>query len=191
MYRPASILALGDSLTEGYGLPSGCAFPDVLEELLTVEGHNVNIVNLGLSGDTTAGGLRRMTSWLSRHPAPDAAIVELGVNDAFMGIDFEEIHDNLDAILSRLTSEGIPVLLAGMKLPFPASVEDQDSYEAIFAALAQKHNTVFYPHFLQDVFGVPAFNLPDGIHPNEKGIKRIAQNMLPSALSLLQHVSSK
>lgn len=191
MRQSAVILALGDSLTEGYGLPSGCAFPDVLEELLTAEGHNVRIINLGLSGDTTAGGLRRLTSWLSRHPAPDAAIVELGVNDAFMGLDFEEIYDNLDAILSRLTNEGIPVFLAGMKLLFPADAADMSAYEAIFAALAKKYNTIFHPYFLQDVFGNPALNLPDGIHPNEKGIQQIARNMLPSVISLLQQAYSK
>lgn len=191
MLPPFTILALGDSLTEGYGLPAGCAVPDVLRQLLEKSGTRVRIVNLGLSGDTTAGGLRRLRAWLSRHPAPHAAMVELGVNDTFMGLEYEEIEDNLDAILQILTAQDVPVLLTSMPLLFPAHEEDRKAFDAIYSNLAARHRVMLHPFFPEGVAANPALSLPDGIHPAPAGAHAIAEHLLPAIQKLLCNAAGR
>jgi acyl-CoA thioesterase-1 len=179
----ATIVALGDSLTAGYGLGAGDGFTDRLEARLKADGHDVSVVNAGVSGDTTKGGLARL-DW----SVPDGTalvIVELGANDALRGIAPAETRANLDAILARLKERNIPVLLAGMIAP-PNMGEDYGrEFNPIYAQLAKKHQVPLYPFFLDGVAGDPALNQADGMHPNVKGVEIIVDRIVPQAGQLL------
>ncbi len=188
MNRLKTILALGDSLTEGYGLPSEASFPAVLQRLLRQRGHNVSIINQGLSGDTAWGGFKRLERYLATRPRPDAVIVELGANDAIQLTDPWDVEATLDSLLQRLAEEEIPALLAGMKPLVPADEEYSRAFVGLFPKLVERFDPVFYPFFLEGVFGNPALHLEDGIHPNAEGMTRIARNILPSVETLLARI---
>ena len=183
------ILALGTSLTQGYNLPPGTDYCAVLEAKLKVRGHKVRIINGGVSGDTSAGGLSRL-EWLLEEPV-DGVIVELGSNDALRSFDTKETARNLDAILGLLGKRGLPVLLAGMKSPRNMGPEYVASYDAIFPALARKHDVLFFPFFLEGVAADPKLNQKDGIHPNEKGTQVIVRNILPHVEALLAQIKAR
>jgi acyl-CoA thioesterase-1 len=187
---PVRVLALGDSLTAGYGLERAKAFPAQLERALRGQGLNVTVENAGVSGDTSAGGRARL-AWLlgsKRVAQPDAAIVELGINDAFRGVDPEVTEANLDAILAQLKARGIPVLLAGMRvLPYWRTA-DGERFASLYPRLAARHGVAFYPFFLEGVAGEAALNLPDGLHPNADGIAEIVRRMTPAAAELVHAV---
>lgn len=190
---PIRLLALGDSLTAGYGLERAKAFPAQLESALRGLGLNVTVENAGVSGDTSAGGRARLT-WLlgsKRAAQPDAVIVELGINDAFRGIDREVTYGNLNAILEQLSARGIPVLLAGMRLLPQWHTADGERFEAIFPSLAARHKVPLYPSFLEGVAGVAELNLPDGLHPNADGIKEIVRRITPAAAELVRTAAAK
>ena len=186
--EPARIVALGDSLTAGYGLGAGDGFTDRLEARLRADGHNVQLVNAGVSGDTSKGGLARL-DW-SVPDGTSLVILELGANDALRGLAPAETRANLDAMLMKLKQRGIPVLLAGMIAP-PNMGEDYGAaFNPIYAELAAKHGVPLYPFFLDGVAGDPALNQADGMHPNAKGIGVIVERIAPKVVDALKQIGS-
>ncbi len=171
------MLALGDSLTAGYGLAAEEAFPARLQMALRKQGLRVRVINAGVSGDTSAGGRARLDWSLADNPS--AAIVELGANDALRGLDPDATRANLDAIISKLRKRGIAVLLAGMLAPPNLGPEYEARFNAIYPALATKHGVLFYPFFLDGVAARPELNQADGMHPTAAGVDIIVERMLP------------
>ncbi len=182
------LLAFGDSLTAGFGLPKNVSFTAQLERALGEEGLAVTVINAGVSGDTSAGGLARLDWTLAGtpHGGPDAVIVELGANDALRGINPRVTYDNLDAILSELGRRGLPVLLAGMRSPPNMGPEYAAAFNDIYARLADKHGVALYPFFLEGVAADPDLNQEDGIHPNARGVAEIVKRMSPAVKVLLK-----
>ena len=172
-----TIVAFGDSLTAGWGLRAGQAYPEVLENLLWDSGREVRVINAGVSGDTSAGGLSRL-GWALRDK-PDIVILCLGANDGLRGLSVRLMESNLDSMLSRLQSENVTVLFAGMQAPSNLGRGYSRQFQGAFARLAEKYDIVFYPFLLEGVAGDKALNLPDGIHPNEQGAALIARNLFP------------
>jgi acyl-CoA thioesterase-1 len=183
-----TIVALGDSLTAGYQLAPGEGFVAQLEAALQAGGHDVEIIDAGVSGDTTSGGLSRL-DW-SVGPEADAFIVELGGNDALRGLDPSTTEKNLDAILTRLGERGLPVLLAGMLAPPNLGEDYADAFNPIFARLAEEHGTLYYPFFLDGVAAEPDLGLGDGIHPNARGVAVIVERILPDVEALIARAKS-
>jgi acyl-CoA thioesterase-1 len=177
------LMVLGDSLTAGYGLPEEDAFTARLQAALDRSGINATVINAGVSGDTTAGGLARLDWALSDKPTH--AIVELGANDALRGIDPTTTRGNLDAIIGRLRDEGVKVMLAGMYAPPNWGTEYEADFRSIYPDLAKKYGIGLYPFFLDGVAAQPDLNQPDGIHPNEKGVEVIVDRIMPSVRRLL------
>jgi acyl-CoA thioesterase I len=175
--KSVRIVAIGDSLTAGYGLPQGEDFPTQLEAALQAKGLNVVVDNAGVSGDTTTGGLQRL-DWALGKDA-DYVILELGANDALRGIQPEITRENLEKILAILQEKKIPVLLAGMRAPPNMGANYTMAFDRIFPELAEKYSADFYPFFLKDVAADPTLNQNDYIHPNAEGVKVIVNNMLP------------
>ncbi len=180
---PWRILALGDSLTAGYGLANDQSFPAQLEAALKSRGHDVRVINGGVSGDTTAGGLARLDWALA--DKPDFAIVELGANDGLRGLDPEQTYANLDAIVARLRSAEIPVLLAGMVAPPNLGRDYQEAFANVYARVLQKHPVIFYPFFLEGVATKAGLNQEDGLHPTAHGVGVIVEHILPSVERML------
>lgn len=171
------ILALGTSLTAGFGLADEEGFVPQLEAALLEAGYEATVINAGVSGDTTAGGRARL-DWSLAEPVTHA-IVELGSNDALRGLSPDQTKANLDAILTRLGEEGIPVLLAGMLAPRNLGPDYAAEFDALYPRLAAEFGVVFYPFFLEGVAREAALNQPDGIHPNRAGVERIVDRILP------------
>lgn len=181
--KDRTILALGDSLTAGYGLAAQDGFASRLEAALRAQGAAVRVINAGVSGDTSAGGLSRL-DWLMSEK-PDLVIVELGANDGLRGLDPADTRRNLDAILTRTKKGAARVLLAGMLAPPNLGREYVDAFNEIFPQLAKQHKVPLYPFFLEGVAARPDLNLSDGLHPNEKGVKVIVDRILPYVLQAL------
>ncbi len=177
------ILALGDSLTAGYGLPQGDGFTDQLQAALQGQGYDAVVLNAGVSGDTTAGGLARLDWALA--DAPDIVIVELGANDALRGIDPASSRANLAAILDELQARGVPALLAGMLAPRNLGADYVDAFDGMYGALAEEYDVPLYPFFLEGVAAEPDLNQPDGIHPNASGVAIIVEGILPDVTAML------
>lgn len=184
-----TILALGDSLTAGYGLDKGLSFPDKLELRLKEMGINATIINGGVSGDTSAGGLARL-SWLLDQRF-DAVIINLGANDGLRGLDPSETKKNIGKILKILDEHSIPALLAGMQAPPNLGADYVNEFNSIYPDLAQQFGIVFYPFFLEGVAAIPELNQPDGIHPNALGVDLIVEKILPNILQLVEQIKSK
>jgi acyl-CoA thioesterase-1 len=180
---PVRIVALGDSLTAGLGLPAQDAFPVKLEQALVAAGHAVKIANAGVSGDTASGGLARL-DW-SVPEGTEAVIVELGANDALRGIDPDVTRKALDAILRRLGERKLQVLLAGMRAPPNLGEDYARRFDAIFPELAKQHGVLLYPFFLEGVAAEASLNQRDGLHPTAAGVERIVQAILPQAEALV------
>jgi len=186
---PVKLLALGDSLTAGYGLPPGQGFVPRLEAALRARGRAVTVLDGGVSGDTTAGGLARLDWALA--DTPQAVIFELGGNDGLRGLPPTATRANLTAILDKLQARRLPVLLAGMIAPPNLGAEYGREFAAVFHDLAaQRPSLVFYPFFLEGVAGDRALNQPDGIHPNEAGVAEIIRRILPAVEQLLGKVAA-
>jgi acyl-CoA thioesterase-1 len=182
--RPLRLVALGDSLTAGYGLPPGQAFPDVLALALKAKGWDVEVVNAGVSGDTAADGLARF-DW-SVPAGADALIVELGANDMLRGADPAATEVTLDHILAKAKDAHMAILLAGM-VAAPNYGEDyKHRFDAIYPDLASKFGVTLYPFFLEGVAGHPDLQLGDGLHPNRQGVERIVEGILPSVETVLR-----
>ncbi|MFY8151806.1 MAG: arylesterase, partial [Hyphomicrobiales bacterium] len=165
---PLRLVALGDSLTAGYQLPPAAAFPAQLEKALTARGLAVTVENAGVSGDTASGGLARL-DWAIGEGVK-GVLLELGANDALRGVPPAETRAALDAIITRLKERGIGVLLIGMRAPPNMGADYQTAFDAIYPDLAAKHGVPLYPFFLDGVVADPSLNLPDGMHPTEKGV---------------------
>src|SRR6202166_4741945 len=174
--QPVKIVALGDSLSAGFGLPADAAFPAKLAQALTAKGIAATVANAGVSGDTASGGLGRL-DW-SVSEGTEAVIVEFGANDALRGLDPNLTKAALDKILSKLKDRHIAVLLAGMRAPRNMGADYARAFDAIYPALASTHSVVFYPFFLDGVATDPKLNLPDGLHPTNAGIDVIVARIL-------------
>jgi acyl-CoA thioesterase I len=176
--RPLRIIAFGDSLMAGYGLPASASFPAQLQKALETTGRKIVIENAGVSGDTTQAGLDRL-DW-SIGDGIDGVIVALGANDALRGLDPAQTRSALVQIIVRLKARKIPVMLAGMRAPPNMGADFQQRFDSIFPDLAREHGLILYPFFLDGVAGRRELNQNDGIHPTADGIKLIVERILPS-----------
>jgi acyl-CoA thioesterase-1 len=181
---PVKILALGSSLTQGYGLPPGTEFPVQLQAALKKKGIDATVINAGVSGDTSAGGLARLDWSLADHP--QAAIIELGSNDMLRGTPPDETEKNLSAILEKLKAAHVKVLLTGMHAQRNLGAEYVKDFDAIYPRLAKKYDVLFYPFFLDGVALNPKLNQADGMHPNPQGVKVIVSRILPLVVKLVK-----
>ena len=182
--RSWRIIAFGDSLSAGFQLPASAAFPNVLEKSLRAHGYDVQVVNAAVSGDTVAGGLERI-DWALAEGA-DIVILELGANDMLRGHDVERTKEGLDQLLTTIDARGARALLAGMRATPSLGADYVARFDAIYPALAAKHNVPLYPFFLEGVAGEPALNKPDGLHPSKRGVEIIVERILPMVETMLK-----
>ena len=180
---PVKILALGTSLTQGLGLPPGTELTALLQARLRASGIDATVINAGVSGDTSAGGLSRLDWSLADNP--NAAIVELGSNDALLGLNPSQTEKNLSAILAKLKAAHIPVLLLGMRAPRNLGPEYSAAFDPIYPRLAKLYGDDLYPFVLDGVALNPRLNQADGIHPNPAGEKIVADHIYPHVLKLV------
>ncbi len=185
---PITIVALGDSLIAGPGLDLLQAFPARLEAALKARGHDVRVINAGVSGDTSAAGLARL-DW-SVGPEAQAVIVEFGANDALRGFDPAVTEQVLDTIVARLQERKLPVLLAGMLSPRNLGRDYGEAFARIYPAIAERRGVLLYPFFLDGVAADPRLNLSDGMHPNPAGVDVIVERILPSVEALIAEVKT-
>lgn len=180
------VVFLGDSLTAGYALDLDQAYPALLQHKINEAGLPFTVVNSGISGDTTAGGLRRM-DWLMRKPI-DVLVVALGANDGLRGLSLAALEENLNGIIDKARDHNpdIRILLAGMLLPANMGSDYKDGFDAVFPRVAGSKDVAFMPFLLEDVAGVPNLNLPDGIHPTAEGYRIIATNLWSYLKPLLE-----
>jgi acyl-CoA thioesterase I len=186
--EPITLVALGDSLTAGHNLPSSAAFPNVLEAALRERGHDVNVINAGVSGDTAAGGLARL-DWSVPDDA-DGVIVALGANDMLRGFDPAVTKEAIDTIVSRLKERGIDVMLAGMLAGRNMGPEYAAQFDSIYPTVAERHDVMLYPFFLKGVAGEPSLNLDDGIHPNRAGVELMVEQILPTVEAFIARLDT-
>lgn len=192
MAAPLTLVALGDSLTQGYGLPPEEGFVPQLQAWLHAQGQDVTVINAGVSGDTTAGGLARLDWMLT--PETDAMIVTLGGNDLLRGIDPANSRANLDAILKEATARGLPVLLVGMEAPGNYGPDYKRDFDAIYPDLATAYGALLADSFFAglrangDPAAAQALMQPDGLHPSAEGVAKIVEGLGPQVLELLARV---
>ena len=187
--RPLRVVAFGDSLMAGYQLPDADGFAPKLEAALRGQGFDVSVVNAGVSGDTTKGGLARLDWTLGA--GADAVILELGANDMLRGLDPKIPAANLAQMLGRLKERHLPVLLAGMRAAPSLGKDYVDSFDAIYPALAKRFDVPLYPFFLDGIVGDAAQHLPDGLHPNARGVDTVVAHILPSVDALLKGIDGR
>ena len=181
--EPVKVVFLGDSVTAGYGVAKEKAYPALLEKKLKKKYSEIEVVNAGISGATTASAIANL-KWQLRRPF-QVLVLCLGGNDALRGLKVENSEKNLSKVISMAQEKKIKVLLVGMKVPKNYGAKYLKNFEAMYPRLAKKHKTAFMPFLLKDVATVKSLNLPDGIHPNEEGYKKIADNVLPYLEKLL------
>jgi acyl-CoA thioesterase-1 len=186
---PVRIVVFGDSLVAGFQLKASDAFPAQLERALKGRGHAVEVINAGVSGDTTASGLDRLR-WSIPERA-DAVILELGANDALRGLDPNRAKSNLDKIITTLKATGAEVLLTGMLAPPNMGAPYGQTFNAMYQDLANKHGLILYPFFLDGIALDQRFNLGDGLHPNSKGVAEITRKILPTVEQLIERVRTR
>lgn len=182
--KPIKLAVLGDSLTAGYGLPASSAFPVKLQKALQDKGIAVDIVNAGVSGDTTSAGLARL-DW-SIPKDTEAVIVELGANDALRGVDPKTARAALEDILKKLKARNIAVLLCGMLAPPNYGADYAAKFNSIYPDLAKSYKVPLYPFFLDGVAAIAKLNQPDGIHPTAAGVDVIVERILPTVEAFLK-----
>jgi acyl-CoA thioesterase I len=187
--RALHIVALGDSLTAGHLLPEDAAFPTVLQKAVRAKGFDVEIVNAGVSGDTSSDVLARL-DW-SVPAGTDGVILEIGANDMLRGLDPRIPRRNIDAILSHLQKRKIPVLIAGMKAAPNLDADFAQKFDPLYAELAKKYDAPLYPFFLDGVAGQPKNQLPDGLHPNRRGVETIVAKILPIVTAWLDALQQR
>lgn len=184
--KPLRLLAFGDSLTAGYQLPRADGFAAKLEAALRRQGRDVTVIDGGVSGDTTTGGLSRL-DWTLGDGA-DAVILELGANDMLRGLDPKIAEANLAKMIERLKARHIKVLLAGMRATPSLGPDYATAFNPIYPRLAMRYDVPLYPFFLEGIMGDESQHLPDGLHPNAKGVDTIVSHILPSVDALLDGV---
>jgi acyl-CoA thioesterase-1 len=187
--QPIRILAFGASIVAGYGLNAADSLPAALQAALRARGVDATVIDSGVSGETSAGGLARLDWALADNP--DLVIVDLGGNDALRAIDPKTTEANLDAIVTRLKAEKRGVLIAGMLAPPNLGADYAAAFNAVFPAVAKRHDVTLYPFLLDGVVMDPALNQADGIHPNAAGVKVIVERMLPTVLQAIQRLDRK
>jgi len=177
-FAPQVIVFYGDSLTAGYGLDPEVAFPSLVEKALREKGKEVKVVNAGLSGETTAGGLSRL-DWVLRQRV-DIFVLELGANDGLRGLPLEQTEKNLQAIIDKVRAKnpGVKIVIAGMMVPPNMGPDYSSRFQKIFPEIARRNNATLIPFLLQDVAGDARLNQADGIHPNIEGHQAVARNVL-------------
>lgn len=183
---PYRVVALGDSLTSGYGLSPAQSFPEQLQGYLQREGYSVRVENAGVSGDTTAGGLSRLESAISGEQKPDLVIVALGANDMLRQLPEEDARVNIEKIIQKLQEKKIPVLLAGMKNPGLTTLVFRRSFGAFYEDLADEYDIPLYPYFLEGVALKGYLNQADGIHPNAQGVALVVEGVGPMVKDALK-----
>ena len=183
------IVLLGDSLTAGLGLPAEEAYPALLQSRLDARNAGWRIVNAGVSGDTSAGGLRRI-DW-SMEGGAAVVLVALGGNDALRGLPVAELESNLDQIVTRARAAGARVILAGMQAPPNVGPEYTAAFRAVYPRLAKKHGAVLVPFLLEGVAGIEALNQADGIHPNAKGARLVADTVWQALEPVVRDLEAK
>ena len=179
------IVAFGDSLTAGLGVAEEEAYPAVLERKIHEAGFPYRVVNAGVSGETTAGGLRRVT-WILQN-RPEIVILELGANDGLRGLSLLETKKNLTGIIEALQREHVRIVLAGMRMPPNYGKEYTEAFEKIFPELAGRYRLTLIPFFLEGVAARPNLNQADGIHPTAQGYQIVVNNLWPKLEPLLVH----
>ena len=184
-----TLVGFGDSLMAAYNLQASEGFPARLEAALRERGHDVTIIDAGVSGDTTSGGLARL-DW-SIPDGVDGVILELGANDALRGLPPEKTRENLEAMIARLKQRGIAVLLAGMLAPPNMGAGYETAFNAIYPELAAKYDVPLYPFFLDGVTGNPDMLLSDGMHPNTSGINTMVEKFVPVAEEFLAEIKAE
>jgi acyl-CoA thioesterase-1 len=186
---PVRIVVLGDSLVAGFRLKASDAFPAQLERALKAKGHAVEVINAGVSGDTTAAGLERLR-WAVPERT-DAVILELGSNDALRGLQPARAKANLEKIIKALKGDGAEVMLAGMVAPRNLGEDYTRAFDGIYPELAKQYNLILYPFFLDGVALNGSLNLDDGIHPNPQGVAEITRRILPAVEELIARVRAR
>jgi acyl-CoA thioesterase-1 len=197
MGEPVTILAFGDSLTQGYGLPASDGFVPQLEAWLAERGAEVELINAGVSGDTTAGGVSRIDWALG--DGIDGVIVALGGNDLLRGTPIESVEENLDTILGRIDAKGLPALLVGYKATPNYGPEYKEGFDALFPKLAERHDVRLMPYIFRGMAQAvdageaerAALFQPDGIHPNARGVKLNVAEIGPYVLELIEDVQAR
>ena len=186
-----TILVLGDSLTDGYGLSRSQAFPALLEQKIRAAGMRYEVINAGVSGDTTAGGLRRLPRYLDRKI--DVIVIELGINDAFRGVALADMRSNLQAIIDRTRAKNpnVEIVIAGMQLPLYGADDYVRAFGQMYVDLAEKNNAALIPYLLIGVGGDPSLNLSDRIHPNAAGQRVLAETVWNVLEPVLRKVPAK
>jgi acyl-CoA thioesterase-1 len=182
--EPLRILAFGDSLTSGFGLPDADSFPSQLERALIASGENVKLINGGVAGDTSAGGLARLDWTLG--DKPDLVLLEFGANDGLRGLDPAATRKNIAAMLTRLAQDRIPTLLIGMKAPRNLGADYVAAFDPLYEDLARQFQVPLDPFYLDGVAGDPALNQSDGIHPNAAGVAVIVKRIAPEVIALIK-----
>lgn len=182
------IVAFGDSLTAGYGLSESASYPSLLQNKLTADGFDYEVVNAGVSGDTSAGGVRRI-DWALEGDVK-VVILELGANDILRGQPIREMKKNLGAIIEHCKAKGAIVLLAGMEAPTDTGSDYRRDVHEAFASVARENSVTLIPFFLQGVAAIDSLNQRDRIHPNEEGTKIVAQTVYRSLRPLLESLRS-
>jgi acyl-CoA thioesterase I len=187
---PLRIVAMGDSLTDGYGVAKDDAYPAVLDRKLESEGFSdAEVVNAGLSGSTTASAESRMRWHLKNKP--DILILALGANDGLRGMKLSETRKHLSRVIAMAKEKGVEILLAGMRVPPNYGKEFTEGFEALYRDLAREHSVALVPFLLEGIGGEKEMNLEDGIHPNERGHRKMADTIFPHLLKLVKKVGHK
>jgi len=181
-----TIVAFGDSLSEGYGVSEDEAYPALLEKRLREEGYRFRVLNAGISGETSSGALERIGEILALKP--DMVILETGANDAFVGMAPSLTRKNIESLLRIFQEAGITVLLAGMRIVFQLGRAYVEAFEAIYPDISEQFQVVLMPFFLEDVLEDPFLNFGDGIHPNAAGYQVITGNLYPFVLEAINRI---
>ncbi len=185
--RP-KVVALGDSLTAGYGLVESQSYPAILQQLIDAEGYGFEVVNAGVSGDTSAGGVRRL-DWALDGDVK-VLILALGANDGLRGLSVQEMKQNLTTIITRARERNVVVILAGMEAPPNYGQEYATAFRQAYRDIAQREKVLFLPFLLDKVAGEGALNQSDGIHPNERGTRIVADNIWSVLRPLLDQMTA-
>jgi acyl-CoA thioesterase I len=179
-----TIVAVGDSLTAGLGVAEDQAYPAQLARKLKADGYNFDVVNAGISGETSSGALARI-QWVITSLKPGIVILETGANDGLRGLDTRLLEKNLDRLLTQLQAAHIEVVLGGMRMPSNLGVEYTQAFAGIYPRLAREHRVTFMPFFLDGVAGQAGLNQPDNLHPTARGYSRLVDNLYPYVLKAI------